>query len=178
MLIEGISADDLKDRAIATLIEANTDAFDRVSGPKDWPTRPELFPAMVVSVPRERKVSLGRGVPQFNTTITLVVIARDVDVTEEPVARRLLILKEQIENALICTTSFILPIQQFSMIDTQSVVTAEGKQHIGEIGMTFEIEIYQVYEPNDAVPLVDIRGTITNGAGGGTLATIDVSFAP
>lgn len=175
MLVEGISAADLQASAIATLIAGNTGAGPRVYEAKDWPTDPKLFPMMLVHVPHERKQSLGRGIFQFNTSMTLVVVARVVDISAAAnVESALRLLQTEIESALLGTLSFGRPIQQFLSIETRLAVTSEGKNFIGEIGMTLEAEVYQVYGPNDSVPLVQVHGTITNMQNGETLTEFDV----
>jgi hypothetical protein len=176
-LIDGVSRRQLQNLAIETLIGANTLAGNRVFEPRDWPTRPELFPMLMVQTPRDRKVSLGRGIRQFNTTITLAVIGRIQAVNQEAANEGIDLLSDQIEEALLTTTAFSSNIQQFTAIDTQSVVTADGKQIVGEIGMIFECEIYQVWGPT-GVPLVGVQATITNGPAGETLAATKITLSP
>lgn len=176
MLIDGISRKDLAQLAMATIVAANTLAGKRVYEPRDWPTRPELFPMLLIQAPTDRKVSLGRGIPQFNTTITLTVVGRAVGLSPEEVSKSLDLLSTQIEDALLCTTAFVENIQQFASVTTTSVVSAEAKQHIGEIGMQFEIEVYQMYGPDDGDPLEKIELDITDSMTGEQLAEAAVPF--
>lgn len=174
MIVDGITRKRLQELAIKTLLDADTFARDRVFEARDWPTRPELFPMLLVQTPRDRKISLGRGIIQFNTTITLVVVGRMVGAHPDEVNQGLDLLAGQVEDALLCTPEFVQNIQQFTVVSTETVVTSAGKQHVGEIGMSFECEIYQSFGPNHGVPLKGVRGEITGA--NGTLATVNVKL--
>jgi hypothetical protein len=173
MLVDGISRRQLQDMAIKTLIDANTMALDRVYEPRSWPTKPDQFPMLLVQTPRDRKVAMGRGLPQFTTTITLVVVGRVIGYTPEIVNDALDQLSDDIENALFCTLDFVSRIQQFETVETQTTVSADGKQIVGEIGVAFECEVYQVFAPT-GVPLIGVDATITNGPGGTDMATVNI----
>ena len=164
MLVEGISRRQLQAAAIETLRAADTLAADRVFEPRDWPTKPDLFPVLLVQAPRDRKKGLLPGQLQFDTTITLVVVGRVWGTDPDAINESLDVLAAQIENALMLTEGFALAIQQFVTIETQSVVSAEAKQQIGELGMTFELEVYQAFGP-EGVPLTNVTGTLTPAAG-------------
>ena len=174
-LVDGISRKQLQFLAIKALLDANTLAGNRVFEARAWPTRPEEFPLVMLQTPRDRKVSLGRGIRQFNTTITLAVVGRVLAVNEDAANEGLDLLSGQIEDALLTNLEFSSNVQQFTTIDTQAVVVADGKQIIGEIGMTLECEVYQAWGPT-GVPLIGVQGTIASN--GGTLATAQVNLSP
>lgn len=145
---------------IQALINANTAAGARVFGWADYPTRPELFPLVLVSVPREHKASIFPGTLQFNTTFTVVVIARLTGALPTEVGIGMENLGEQITDAL-CIDPVLGPyVQQYNSIESLTVLSADGKQHIGELSMTFEVILYQQYGPL-GVPLTDILSTGT-----------------
>jgi hypothetical protein len=174
-LVDGISRKQLELLAIQTIVGAKTVAYDRVYSPRPWPARADLFPMVIIQAPHDRKVALGRGINQFNTMIRLVVIGRVVGSSQEQVQSDLDLLLGQIEEALLCTNSFSNSIQQFSTIETQAAVNADGRDFVGEGGLAIECEVYQVFEPV-GVPLVGVDMTITNGPGGAQLAQAKVSF--
>jgi hypothetical protein len=160
-LFDGISRKQLQQLAMDTLTQAATLASDRVYEPRDWPTDPSMFPILLISAPRDKKIGMYPGQATFTTTISLVVVGRVVGATAEDANAQVDELSEQIEDALLTNPAFIGVIQQFVTIETQTVVDAQSRDHIGEIGMTFELEIFQSYGPV-GVPLIDVRGTITN----------------
>jgi hypothetical protein len=176
VIAEGSYADTLLDTAVSTLIAYSTMAQNRVYAVHDLPTRPDQFPMLMLQVPAEKKISLNKGVPTFNTTVKLEIVGRVVGTSPGQVSAVIRQFKKQIESALLCDPNFVEPIQQFTVIGTQMIVSADGKQHNGEIAMSLEIEIFQIYEPNASTPLTDIRSTITDIATSGTLAVVDVPF--
>lgn len=161
-LIEGISRELLQDAAIDTLLGARTIANDRVFEPRDWPTRPDLFPILLVQAPQERKVNLYPGQLSFNTTITLVVVGRVIGDTPEGATEQLNQLARETEDALMLTPEFAGEIQQFVSIATRAVVTADGMNHIGEMGITWELEVFQVFGDPSFTPLREVRSRLVD----------------
>ncbi len=174
-LIDGISRKALEARAIKALIDARTMAFDRVYSPRSWPTKADLFPAIIVQTPVERKVAIGRGIDQFNAYIRLVAVGRVWRASEEEAQADIDLLSGQIEEALLCNNDFSNAVQQFTTIETTSAINTDSRNIIGDVGLAFECEVYQVYGPV-GVPLVGVDMTITNGPGGAPLAQAKVSF--
>ncbi|WP_428492160.1 hypothetical protein [Rhodopila sp.] len=175
MIQEGAFADHIVECAAATLIAAHTAAQDRVFPIRDWPTRQEMFPLLMLQTPGENKASINRGVPTFNTSVALIIEGRVAGTDPEKVGRAVRDLKREVENALLCTSDFVQNVQQFSSIQTVFGVDSDGKQHAGAFRMTLEVEVFQIYEPNLSEPLTDIRGTITDILNGGTLAMFNVN---
>ena len=161
-LIDGLSRKQMRLLALQALIRAGTMAGDRVYEPRDWPTDPEFFPMLLVSTPRERKVPLHAGQLSFTTTVGLVVVGRLLGSMAETAEDDLDLFSDQVMEALSLDPDFNVGIQQFAAIATQSVVTAEGKYHVGEFGMSFELTFYQSYGPTGP-DLIDITGTIPVG---------------
>jgi hypothetical protein len=159
MLIDGISRQQLQTIVIAALQAGPTLAGVRVFEAADLPTRPELFPMLLVSAPRERKVALYPGMLEFNTTITLVVIGRIHGPFAAPVGEALEQFAEQIINAVFLSPVVNAAVQQYSTVDIQTSVTADGKTQIGETGVSFEMLVYQSYGP-DGPPLTDVLSTV------------------
>lgn len=176
MLVDGIDADQLEGLAIEALKAENTLAGNRVFSWEDWPTDPKLFPIVLVSTPRDRKAAIGPGiVPQFNTTITLVVMARVVAISHQEASAALRTLRRQIEDAILCQPSISQFVQRFATVDTQIVVTAEAKNHIGELGMTFEIEVYQLFAYSGGDPLTNVTTTIAPAGDPGPTVPLVIS---
>lgn len=162
MLIDGASRRQIEAYATQALIAANTIAGANVAHPRDWPTRPEDLPAISVQAPRERKSGMMAGQLEFTTTITLVVIGRLAGTEPAAVDDALDELSAQIEQALMLSADLAACVQKFESIDTQSSVTSDGKYHIGEVGVVFELSLYQAFGPSGD-PLTNITGTLQPG---------------
>jgi hypothetical protein len=160
MLVDGISRRELQKLAMQALLDAGTLARDRVFEPRDWPTRPDMLPALLVQAPRDRKLPLYPGMLAFTTTVSLVVVGRAAGTDPDAVNDLLDELAGQIEHALMLTPVFSECIQRWASIESQSAVSAEGKQHFGDLGMTFELEIYQAFGPATGDSLTSITGTV------------------
>lgn len=163
-LIDGLSRRQMRLLAMQALINAKTMAEDRVYEPRDWPTDPEFFPMLLVSTPRERKVPLSAGQLAYTTTVGLVVVGRLLGSSAEVTEDELDMFAGQVVEALTLDPDFDLGIEQRVAISTQIAVNAEGKYHVGEFGMTFEVSFYQAYGPTGP-DLIDITGTIPVGTG-------------
>jgi hypothetical protein len=159
VLIDGISRQQLQTIVIAALQAGPTLAGVSVYEAADVPTRSALFPMLLVSAPRERKVPLYPGLLEFNTTITLVVVGRIHGPFAAPVAEALEQFAEQITNAVFLSPVVNAAVQQYSTVDIQTSVTADGKTQTGEVGVSFEMLVYQCYGP-DGPPLADILSTV------------------
>jgi hypothetical protein len=162
-LYDGISRKGLQEVAIAALIRANTMAGERVFEPRDWPTRPELFPVLLVQTPMESKTSQFPGLLQFDTVIHLVVVGRVVGKSAEAVNQQLDVFSGQVEEALMLDPEFSRAIQQILSIETRITVSAESKNQIGEFGVTFEVQVYQAFGA-DGEPLESTLVTMAQPA--------------
>jgi hypothetical protein len=148
----------IRSAAVAALISANTSAGASVFSPKDWAAPSGKFPQIVVRTPRERKENVAprSGSPQFFSTITLTATGMVEATTEAAAETALETLSDQIENALLTNAQFayVNGIQQFSSVETTMSVVAESERHYGETVVTFEVEVFQIYEP-----VIDAAGT-------------------
>lgn len=142
----------LRDLAVTALLNYPTLAQRRVFSPRDWPTWGRDYPVILVQTPRERKESLMRGVPTFRTTASLSVIARVEEIDAPTAEERLEEFAEQIERALITDYDLVRNIQQFTFITTDVLVTAEGRSHLGELQMEFDLEFFQGVDNDYAAP--------------------------
>lgn len=152
----------LRDLAVNALKGA-TDAGQNVYTIRTWPTEASNYPIIMVKAPKEHKESLGRNAPQFNTTLTLGILARvkaaaqlkdaGALAAEQAIER----LKNQIEVALINNPSLMDEIQQFASVDTEVDVNSEGDDINGQLVMTLAIEFYQ--GPEDFYPVVGTPAT-------------------
>ncbi|CAK7026101.1 ABC transporter permease [Saezia sanguinis] len=152
---------------VTAALVGKTAAQDRVYSPRDWPTHTEIFPVLLVSTPFEKKSSLGRNAPQFNTVTTVAVSGRVIAYDKEDGTSGVALatdaveaLRDQIHVAVINNPALMQEIQQFISVDTQTVVDAEGEGHVGQVLVHFHIEYYQGPEdfyPVEAVPLKTIE---------------------
>ena len=141
--------DTLRDAAV-TALKGRTAAGQHVYSPRDWPTTHAAYPAIIVRTTDELAVSKGRfGVPEFDNTITLAIAARVEATTEAAADTAVRALAQQIKAAILRNGQFIYQqeVQQFATFATKIDVTAEGKRHIGDVLVSFGVEVFQVYDP-------------------------------
>lgn len=155
---------ELRDLFVAALKGGGTDAGSAVYSPFDWPTSPTSYPAILVHARKERKMSLGPNVPQFDVFAVMEIIGR----TRSPAligdegskvalqaAER---LKFQIESVLINNpTIWADPqggqrIEQFTSVESDLSTNSEGEMPMAELLMSIEVKFYQ--GPEDFYPIV------------------------
>ncbi|GAB7525326.1 ABC transporter permease [Paraburkholderia sp. 2C] len=152
-------------------LKGATDAGQAVYSPFDWPTAADSYPLILVRAPHERKESMGRNVPQFNTTASIVIIARtkaiaqvgDAGSAEALAAAER--LKAQIESVLInnpaiwaCGTTGQQRIQQFSSVESDLSTSSEGEMPMAELNMTIDVEFFQDADDFFPIPVVPLQG--------------------
>jgi hypothetical protein len=159
---------------LTTPIEVNgqdvypTAAGQRVYEPRDWPSSTSDYPAIFLSCPRGQKESLGRNQPQFTTTETIRMLAR-VDAPADAsdgnsgvVQAALLLMKRQIEVAVIGAPALMTQIQQISSMASELGLNSGGARHLGELGIEMELEFYEgpdAFCPPAAVAITDMNFT-------------------
>jgi hypothetical protein len=158
------------------LIAANTLASSRVYESRALPVGSEKLPAILLQTPRERKESVGRGAPKFNTTFDLYVVARVEGMTYQVAEINIEIFTEQIELAILANSATVNPLQQFSLVETETVIDGTGKTFLAEASILFRCELYQTYDPAMPDVLADIRVDVHSAPGGPTTATVDIPF--
>lgn len=150
---------------LTVALMGKTAANNNVYGPSDWPTATDLMPVLLIQTPHERKDSLGRNAPAFNTVTTARIVGRVTsaadagDAGARAVVGMLGIFVRQVERAVINNYDLTKAIQQFLSVETVTKVSADGKQHIGEFTMDIAMEFFQGVEefaPVDANPLEEV----------------------
>lgn len=124
---------------------------DRVYSFRDWPVNPDVEPIGLFELPKEAMTSLGRGgAPQFETRATVPLHVRlrgPADINDAgAVAMRgqLVDLADAIKRALINHTPlWQAGLEEFATVNVDMRVTAEGREHIGEMVITFGLAFYQ-----------------------------------
>lgn len=153
----------LRDLFVAAL-KGQTSAGQAVYSPFDWPTDPKSYPTILVHCRKERKVSLGPNVPQFDVYSVMEIIARTRSpalVGDAGSAAALLAaeaLKMQIEVALINNPAIWVDpaggqrVEQFSSVESDVNSSSEGEMPSAELLMHVEVKFYQ--GPEDFYPIV------------------------
>lgn len=146
------------------VLKGQTDAGGEVYSPFDWPTAPDSYPLILVHCRRERRVSLGPNIPQFDVYATLEITARTKspalvgDEGSKVALAAVEALKGQIEVALINNpTIWADPnggqrIEQFSSVDSEVNTSSEGDMPMAELLMNIDVKFYQ--GPEDFYPIV------------------------
>lgn len=157
-----------------------TDAGQAVYSPFDWPTSPDSYPNVLVHARRERKVSLGPNVPQFDVYATLEITARTKspalvgDEGSKVALAAVERLKAQIEVTLINNPAIWSDpaggqrVEQFASVDSEVNTSSEGDMPMAELSMQIEVKFYQGPEdfyPIPSVPLttLDLKTTAPEG---------------
>jgi hypothetical protein len=140
-----------------------TNAGPRVYEPRDWPTWDNLYPAIFLSGPAERKRSLGSsGAPEYEVTGTLRATARDSQTaaSQDGNAGLLLaslgMLKRQIEVGLINNPALMVLLEQYGEVRS-SIAFKSAEKHLGEVEMEIDLDFYQ--GPEDFFPIVGVELT-------------------
>ena len=131
-----------------------------IESPGDWSTPPAKLPAILVRVPRERKESVAKTMPEFTTTATIEIEARAAETTAELAQDAIENLCYLIENAILTNYAVIDMIQQVASIDSELEISSEGKFHFGGAKMYFAFEMFEAFDPVEiagaGIPLLSI----------------------
>jgi len=155
-----MNAATIRGLVVAALLDAKTNAGDRVYSPRDWATRQDDYPSILVQTPFEEKQSQGRNAPQFTTVTTIRITGRleayDGETNDGATEAEtgLETLREQIERAVINSYELTRQIQQYKHIRSAIDVSASGDGHIGQL--TFEIDAEYFQGPEDFYPITAV----------------------
>lgn len=152
--------DSIEVRNLAVIaLKDNTDAEDRVCSPRDWPTRSDLFPLILIQTHSDDKKGIDRNVPKFNTTTTLRITARveefDGESNEDGAMNaevKLEELQEQILKSLINSYELTRRIEKYSSVSSRVDIDSSGEGHIGQLLMLVSVEYFQ--GPDDFYPVI------------------------
>ncbi|ATW33140.1 ATP-binding protein [Candidatus Williamhamiltonella defendens] len=152
--------DSIEVRNLAVIaLKDNTDAEDRVYSPRDWPTRSDLFPLILIQTHSDDKKGIDRNVPKFNTTTTLRITARveefDGESNEDGAMNaevKLEELQEQILKSLINSYELTRRIEKYSSVSSRVDIDSSGEGHIGQLLMLVSVEYFQ--GPDDFYPVI------------------------
>jgi hypothetical protein len=154
---------------VARILDGSTDAGIEVYTPSDWPTWQNDYPVILVSCPREEKISTGgRGTVEFTVVATIRIVAKvqmkayraDLGAT---IAEGILEgLEGQIQRLVINNPTLMRKLSQIPSVESRIAVNAEGEQHLAELALEIGCEFYQgpedFYDP-DGVELTTITVT-------------------
>ena len=124
-----------------------------VDSPGDWNTPPERMPAVLLRNGRERKDSVNKGMPEFNTTAAIEIEARIEAATATAAQDAIEALGYAIENAILLDYNVISMVQQVTSVDTETEITADGRRHLGGIRMVLSFEMFEAFDPTAAPPV-------------------------
>lgn len=135
--------------AVVGELRSKIDGVTTIVSPGDWPTPPEKLPALLVSVPTEQKASIRRGMPTFNTTVTVVVQGQVISATASAVQDAIEDLAFQVENAILNGFWIVRMVQQFTSVQTDVECTAEGGKHLAGFKMSIAAELFEAFDPTE-----------------------------
>lgn len=164
-----MNAATIRNLVVTALKEARTDVGESVYSPRDWSTRSEDYPCLLVQTPFDEKHSMGRNVPQFTSVATIRITGRveafDSETEDGAIAAEVALenLREQVERAVINSYALGLVVQQYRQIRSAIQVDAGGLGHIGQLTYEIDAEYFQGPEdfyPVEGVPLQGVDLTI------------------
>jgi hypothetical protein len=123
-----------------------------VETPGDWEVEPRSAPNAKLRTPDERKQSTDRGQAKFTTTVSLEILLTVVSNSGEGAQDALDDLMLRVENALLGNVAMVSLVQQFATISSSTVISAEGKQHVGRADMRVDCEVYEHFDPTEIDP--------------------------
>ncbi|MBD3814060.1 MAG: hypothetical protein IE917_17895 [Betaproteobacteria bacterium] len=134
----------------------------KVITPGDLPTQGARVPEIKVRTEGDSKVSITRAMPEFTTTVHLVVEVKISATTEADAQDALELICYNIEQALLTNYALIGASQQVSSIETTSDISAEGRVHFGEALMRVSVETFEAYDPTATPPLATTWPPVTD----------------
>jgi hypothetical protein len=118
-----------------------------VESPGDWETPPSKLPNIKLRAPSERKISIVRSMPEFTTTVTLELLVTLQADTAEGAQDAIEGLGQTIEDAFFSAQTIVQLVQQFPSVTTETRITADGEQHVAQMRMSVECEVFETYDP-------------------------------
>lgn len=134
-----------------------------VMSPGDWDVPADQFPAIKVRTGFERKNSLAKGAPQFNTTTTLEFQLAVSSATAEAAQDAIELLGLQVETALLTSDRILRVIQQCASVTSQANYSSDGSAHYAGLAMAFEFELFEHYDASmmaEFAPLLGLGITV------------------
>ena len=104
-------------------------------------------------MPTEQKQSINRGMAEFTTTASVVVQGQISAATAEAAQDAIEDLAYQVENAILKGYWITSMIQQFSSVQTEIEVTADGRRQLAGFKMTLSAETFEAFDPTVAAPV-------------------------
>lgn len=137
--------------AVAALLAADTSAGSNVFPNFDLPTFPQPA-AIYVYIPGDRKESMGRTIPEFTTVVTLAVVCKLAGTDPGALTTAVDTLRQQVLAAILTNYDLVSGIQQFANVDTRVEYSSDGRQHIAQIQIHFDIEFPELFDPYTQAP--------------------------
>lgn len=141
--------DDLRARAVAALLAANTKAGANVVSNRVDPAKANTLPLISVSASRERKASQGleTGALMFRSVLTLEVrsyaAAADLAEVEDTIET----LIQEIQDGLLNSATFLAsPVLHVDAVEVDVEFNGKGEESIGFAELRFDCAYLDEYE--------------------------------
>jgi len=130
--------------ALVALTAAKLGAI--IDSPGDWVTQPEKMPVVLLRATRTSKIPMTAGPAQFTSTVTLDLESRVAASTAAAAQDAIEALDQLIEEALFTSGQFVGIAQRF-YVETETEVTAEGRNHFGATKWAIRCECVEAFDP-------------------------------
>ncbi len=134
----------------------------RLLTPGALPTQGAKVPEIKVRTEGDTKVSITRAMPEFTTTVHLVVEIKVSATTEGAAQDALEALCYSAEQVLLTNYALIGASQQVSSISTTSDISCEGREHFGEALMRLDVETFEAFDPTAVPPVATTWPPVTD----------------
>lgn len=140
---------ELRQAVIAALEVAQLGAT--IISPGDWVTPSESLPAILVRAARGAKEPTTKGVPAFNTTVTIELESRAQGTTGDAAQTAIEALDALIEAALFTNNALLSMVQMFT-VDAETEVEARARMHFGATKWQIRCEVFEEFDPITDAP--------------------------
>lgn len=114
--------------------------------PGDWVTQPEKMPAVLLRVTRGNREPWTAGPASFTSTVIVELESRAVGLTAVAAQEAIDALDLAVETALLTNDAFV-GLTQRIYIDTETEISAEGRNHFGGTKWAIRCEFPEVFDP-------------------------------
>jgi len=145
----------LRDRAMAVLQPLAADEASALAGAMIQANRATGVPsdslpfiAVYTTATRRQLASPAGGAPEYDTTTTLLVLARASDPVLAACAAQLDALTDEIEDALLSSVAFMAaPLREVTQTSLAMQFGGESDTILGEAALTLECRYFEAFDP-------------------------------
>jgi hypothetical protein len=149
--IQPMTAQRLLRLAVVGLLKQKLNGF-LVESPGVWPVPQDKLPAVLVRAPNGDKQSINKGLPEFNTTVTVEVLGQvkgdRPDLAQDAVED----LAFQVEQLILQGYWINRVVQQFASVSCDIEVRTDGQVPLAGFKMQIQCETFEAFDATVVIP--------------------------